>query len=123
VRGVGFAPPRVAQTRHDVASMVTVLGVTEAMCFRIDRRVIEEGQVIVSISGRVAAENLDTLRSVLAEERRIVAIDLKEVLLIDHDAVTILAVAEARGVELRNCPAYVREWITRERAQMNSDPC
>ena len=92
------------------------------MCFRIDRRVIEEDRVIVSISGRVAAQNLDTLRSVLAEERRIVAIDLKEVLLIDRDAVILLAVAEARGVELRNCPAYVREWITRERAQMNSDP-
>ena len=92
------------------------------MCFRIDRRVIEENLVIVSISGRVAAQNLDTLRSVLADERRIVAIDLKEVLLIDRDAVILLAVAEARGVELRNCPAYVREWITRERAQMNSDP-
>ena len=91
------------------------------MCFRIDRRVIEEDRVIVSISGRVAAQNLDTLRSVLAEERRIVAIDLKEVLLIDRDAVILLAVAEARGVELRNCPAYVREWITRARAQMNSD--
>ena len=91
------------------------------MSFRIDRRVIEEDRVIVSISGRVAAQNLDTLRSVLAEERRIVAIDLKEVLLIDHDAVTLLAVTEARGVELRNCPAYVREWITRARAQMNSD--
>ena len=102
-------------------SMVTVLWVTEAMCFRIDRRVIEEDRVIMSISGRVAAQNLDTLRSVLAEER-IVAIDLKEVFLIDHEAVTLLAVAEARGVELRNCPAYVREWITRERAQMNSDP-
>ena len=91
------------------------------MCFRIDRRVIEENLVIVSISGRVAAQNLDTLRSVLADERRIVAIDLKEALLIDRDAVILLAVSEARGVELRNCPAYVREWITRERAQMNSD--
>jgi hypothetical protein len=84
--------------------------------------VIGDDQVIVSISGRVTARNLDTLRGVLAEERRIVAIDLKELLLIDHDAVKLLAAAEANGIELRECPPYVREWITRERAQMNSDP-
>ena len=90
------------------------------MCFRIDRRVTEEGRVIVSIRGRVAGQSLDTLRSVLAEEHRIVAIDLKEVLLIDHDTVTLLTVAEDSGVELKNCPAYVREWISRERAQMNA---
>jgi hypothetical protein len=92
------------------------------MCFRIDRLVIGEDGVIVSISGRVAAQNLDILRKVLAEERHIAAIDLKEVLLIDQDAVKLLTAAEANGVELRNCPAYVREWITRERAQMSSDP-
>ena len=95
--------------------MITVVGVTEAsMCFRIDRLVIGQDQVIVCLSGRVAAQNLDTLRSVLAEERRVVAIDLKEVLLIDRDVVTFLVGAEANGIELRNCPAYIREWITRE---------
>ena len=62
------------------------------------------------------------LRDLLGQERGAVAIDLKEVLLIDQDAVKLLTAAEANGVELRNCPAYVREWITRERAQMSSDP-
>jgi len=23
---------------------------------------------------------------------------------------------ESNGVELRNCPAYIREWVTREKA-------
>jgi hypothetical protein len=27
----------------------------------------------------------------------------------------LLAINEAKGIELRHCPAYVREWITRER--------
>jgi hypothetical protein len=31
--------------------------------------------------------------------------------------VKLLALTEARGVELRNCPAYIREWIEREREQ------
>jgi len=37
----------------------------------------------------------------------------------------LLAVSEANGTELRNCPAYIREWVARERggtgAQL-SDP-
>jgi hypothetical protein len=29
----------------------------------------------------------------------------------------ILALSEAHGTELRNCPPYIREWVTRERAK------
>jgi len=31
-----------------------------------------------------------------------------------------LAVSEANGIELRNCPAYIREWVARKRAQTNA---
>jgi hypothetical protein len=88
------------------------------MTFRIDRLAIEDDREIVGISGRVAPENLELLRNVL-NESRVVAIDLKNVLLIDREGVKLLAVAEAKGVELRNCPAYIREWVARERAQIN----
>jgi hypothetical protein len=27
----------------------------------------------------------------------------------------LLAINEANGIELRHCPAYIREWIRRER--------
>jgi hypothetical protein len=46
---------------------------------------------------------------------RVVGIDLKEVLLLDRGAVKLLALSESNGAELRNCPAYIREWVTRER--------
>ena len=93
------------------------------MSCRIDRFVTEDDRVILIISGRITAEDLDVLRDVLAQESRAVAaIDLKNVLLIDRDAVKFMVVAEANGVELRNCPPYVREWVSRERAQPNSDP-
>jgi hypothetical protein len=49
-----------------------------------------------------------------------VAIDLKNVLLVDREAVKLLAVRESNGDELRNCPAYIREWVTRERADTNA---
>jgi len=42
------------------------------------------------------------------------AIDLKDVLLIDRKAVKLLSRCEISGTELRNCPTYIREWVTRE---------
>jgi len=38
-------------------------------------------------------------------------LDLREVKLADRDAVRFLARCEADGIQLKNCPPYVREWI------------
>ena len=54
--------------------------------------------------------------TLLEQESGGFAIDLKNVLLVDREAVKLLAVSEANGTELRNCPPYIREWVTRERA-------
>jgi hypothetical protein len=48
-----------------------------------------------------------------------VAIVLKDILLVDREAVGFLDSLESTGTELRNCPAYIREWITRERVDNN----
>jgi hypothetical protein len=85
------------------------------MTSRIDRLSLEQG-VVLRISGRITGEDLDVLRTAL-EEGRIVAIDLTEVELVDRDAVTLLARTEGNGIELRHCPAYIREWVTRERGR------
>ena len=85
------------------------------MTCRIDRVLIEQG-VVLHISGRIAGEDLDVLRTAL-EEGRVVALDLTEVKLAERDAVTFLARIERNGIELRHCPAYIREWVTRERGR------
>ena len=85
------------------------------MTCRIDRMLIEQG-VVLCISGRIAGEDLDVLRNAL-EDGRVVALDLTEVELADRDAVTLLARIESNGIELRHCPAYIREWVTRERGR------
>ena len=82
------------------------------MTCRIDRLSIAHG-VVLSISGRITGDDLDVLRNAL-QEGRVVAIDLTEVELVDRDAVTLLARTEGNGIELRHCPAYIREWVTRE---------
>jgi hypothetical protein len=85
------------------------------MTCRIDRVFIEQG-VVLRISGRITGEDLDVLRTALAEGR-VVEIDLTEVELADRDAVALLARTEADGIALRHGPAYIREWMTRERGR------
>jgi anti-anti-sigma regulatory factor len=85
------------------------------MSFRIDRFIGGQGVVILRVSGRMRAENVDTLRDVLGRQNGRVAIDLEEVALVDRDAVTFLALNENNGIELRNCAAYIREWVDREK--------
>jgi len=63
---------------------------------------------------------VDMLRDLLDQEKSAVAIDLKDVLLADREAVKLLARCESNAVELRNCPAYIREWIKRERTGANA---
>ena len=86
------------------------------MSCRIDRVVIAENLVVLFISGRITGEHVDMLRGVLEQESGGFAIDLKNVLLVDREGVKLLGLSEATGTELRNCPPYVREWVTRERA-------
>jgi hypothetical protein len=85
------------------------------MTCRVDRVLIEQG-VVLRLSGRIAGEDLDVLRNAL-EEGGVVAIDLTEVELVDRDVVKFLAQIDGTGIELRHCPAYIREWLTRERGR------
>ena len=75
------------------------------------------GEVVIKLSGRMGAENLGELEKLISAEtngRRIV-LDLKDLTLVDRDAVRFLDRCEADSIKLPNCPAYIREWITGER--------
>lgn len=86
------------------------------MSCRIERLSDEENTVVLRVSGRIEAEHVDMLKEMHVRERGRLVVDLKEVLLVDRDALVVLASFEGNGIELRNCPAYVREWIVSERA-------
>jgi anti-anti-sigma regulatory factor len=79
----------------------------------------ENGDVVFAVSGRMDAENLSELKSLFSSEAngRRITLDLKELTLVDQDAVRFLERCETGDIELKNCPAYIREWITRERGQ------
>jgi len=73
--------------------------------------------MVFTLSGRIKAEDVAELQRLFegeADGYRIV-LDLKEVKLVDRETVRFLALCEAEGTKLNNCPAYIREWIVRER--------
>ena len=72
------------------------------------------GQVVIKLSGRMDAENIGELETLVrkeADDRRIV-LDLRDLTLVDQDAVNFLKRCEEDNITLKNCPAYIREWIT-----------
>jgi anti-anti-sigma regulatory factor len=72
--------------------------------------------VLLHVSGRLTGDNVDTLRALLEEERSSALIlDLKDVRLVDEEAVRLLAIQESSGTTIDNCPRYIREWIKSER--------
>ncbi len=85
------------------------------MTCKIDRHVIREDLVLLRITGRVTGENVNTLRALLEQENAALTIDLKDVRLVDDEAVKLLAIHESNGAKINNCPLYIREWITRKR--------
>jgi anti-anti-sigma regulatory factor len=81
------------------------------------------GRVIFKLSGRMDAENVAELESLLGSESksRRVTLDLKDLTLVDRDAVRFLERCEADSIKLKNCPAYIREWIAMERSAERSE--
>jgi anti-anti-sigma regulatory factor len=81
--------------------------------WRIERQ-IDRQLIVLKISGRMQGEQLAELEEAFALEAGIrkVAVDLKDVRLIDQDTVKFLAAHEAGGIRLLNCPPYIREWIS-----------
>jgi len=74
------------------------------------------GEVVFKLSGRMDAENVSELEVLFSAEesgRRIV-LDLENLTLVDQDVVSFLRRCEAESIQLKNCPAYIREWITGE---------
>ena len=73
--------------------------------------------VVHRISGRLDRENLGELQSLIELEGadRQIVLDLRELMLVDQEAVRFLRECDSNGIELRNCPPYICEWIARQR--------
>jgi anti-anti-sigma regulatory factor len=84
------------------------------MTLRIERSARQRFTVF-TLSGRMEAEQVPELKQLLDHDHRNIILDLRDVRLADRDAVRFLRGCEADGMKLENCPAYVREWMDREK--------
>jgi hypothetical protein len=69
------------------------------------------------LSGRITADKIACIQSAMNYGCARKILDLSEVTLVDVAAVRFLIRCEEEGIELAECPPYVREWILRERAE------
>jgi len=82
------------------------------MTLRVERS--EEGRKpVFQVSGRIGAETLGELQAAI-DGARDCALDLRHVTLVDVEGVQFLLGCERRGMELRHCSPFVREWMLRE---------
>jgi anti-anti-sigma regulatory factor len=65
------------------------------------------------------AEHVAEFKELFSSETgtRQIVLDLKDLTLVDLDAVRFLESCEMDGIQLQNCPPYIREWITRVRRE------
>jgi anti-anti-sigma regulatory factor len=84
------------------------------------RRSEDKGIVTFALSGRIEEEHLLELQELLKIESEAnptaIALDLGDVKLVDREVIKFLAASETHGINLENCPSYVREWIETGRA-------
>ena len=76
----------------------------------------DSDRVVLRLIGRIESEHVGELRDQVRAHQAKVLFDLDEVTLVDASVVRFFVTCEADGVQLLNCPSYVREWIDRERA-------
>ena len=71
------------------------------------------GQVLFTLSGRIETEDIKQLQQLIAVETsgQQLILDLRDVTLVNQDAVRFLGRCEADGIKLENCPLHVRKWI------------
>ncbi len=75
------------------------------------------GQVVLRISGRLDVEGLLELKKLIESEEvgRPIVLDLRDLTLVDQEAVRFLEQCDSNGIELQNCAPYIGEWIERQR--------
>jgi hypothetical protein len=71
------------------------------------------GDVVFTVIGRLEPDNVGELLLLLAVEPagRSIVLDLKDLVLVDREAVRFLGQCEGQGIVLRNCPPYIRVWM------------
>ena len=83
------------------------------MTCRVVRFVERDHFALPRISGHLQQVHVSMLEELIAQETDPVILDLERVTLVDREMVRFFAACDARSIELRNCPAFIREWMSK----------
>lgn len=78
---------------------------------------IERIEARIRLCGELRSPQLCEVKAEIKRGKSQVVLDLEELSLIDLDSIRFLNTCEARGIEVCHSPAYIRDWMARDRAQ------
>ena len=83
------------------------------------QRTTDGQRIVFTLSGRIEGEHVAELQRLFTLEADGISLvlDLDEIELVDRESVRFLLRCETEGITLMHCPAYIREWIEREKDQ------
>ena len=84
------------------------------MTLRIEKSARQRSTVFI-LSGRIEPEHVAELKDLFGSDYRNIILDLRDLRLAHREAMRFFKACEADGMQLENCPAYVREWMDREK--------
>jgi anti-anti-sigma regulatory factor len=81
------------------------------------------GEVVFRVSGELDSGNMAEIEAVIRAEKKgtHIVLDLTDLRSVDGEAVKSLERWEADSIKLKNCTAYIREWIRRQRVERQSE--
>lgn len=87
-----------------------------SMTLRIERH-SDGDSTTIRLIGRMRTEHVEEVERQIRDSGRglEVALDLRELNLVDVQTVRFLGRCESQGVRLTNCSAFVRDWIAKEK--------
>jgi anti-anti-sigma factor len=77
------------------------------------------GDTVFRVSGELDGENVAEVDAVIRAEKQgtRIVLDLTDLRSVDGEAVKALEKWETESIKLKNCAAYIREWIRRLRVE------
>ena len=97
-----------------LACCLLCLSVLEAAPLKIDKH-SNGATAMIRLIGRLHMHHIEELTRLLQGDASQIVIDLREVTLVDLDVVRFFLACEARGMQIKNCSAYIHQWMIQER--------
>ena len=79
------------------------------------KRTCEQNGTRICLAGELRCSHLVDVRAEIEQVGQPATLDLDEIYVVDLDGVRLLNECQARGIQLVNCSAYIREWMIREK--------